>query len=291
MNLIGKIFTVLILVMALVFMSVAMAVYATHKNWREVVLNPPAEASTEKPVGLKFQLDEQKTKNSELKDQLDKAKEALSAERADKRQVLAKLETENDELKRERDQQEQDLARLTQDVREANAAMDAVHKTLAGLRQDVDTLRKDVEEARTDRQQQFDKVVKLTDELNQAVNELQALKARNTQLAADYGRALEVLRKFDLKPNPELYAGVPIKVPGEVLAVRPNGLIEVSIGSDDGLMPGHTLEVYRDSASGSMYLGRVEVTDVSPDKAVAKIIPEFQKGAMQRGDHVASRLK
>ena len=289
MNLIGKIFTVLILVMALVFMSIAMAVYATHRNWRDVVMND--QASADKPMGLTFQLDDQKTKNSELKDQLDRAKEALSSERADKRQTLAKLETENDELKRERDQQEQDLARLTQDVREANAAMDAVHKTLAGLRQDVDTLRKDLDVARMDRQQQFDKVVKLTDDLHQAVNELQALKARNTQLAADYGSALEVLRKFDLKPNPELYAGIPIKVLAEVLAVRPGGLIEVSIGSDDGLMPGHTLEVYRDGSTGSMYLGRVQVTDVSPDKAVAKIVPEFQKGAMQRGDHVASRLK
>ena len=37
MNLVGKIFVVLILVMSVLFMAFAMAVYATHKNWREVV--------------------------------------------------------------------------------------------------------------------------------------------------------------------------------------------------------------------------------------------------------------
>ena len=41
----------------------------------------------------------------------------------------------------------------------------------------------------------------------------------------------------------------------------------------------------------SRYLGRVEVTDTLPDKVVAKILPEMQKGAIQGGDRVASQLK
>ena len=50
MNLVGKIFVVLIFVMSLVFMAFAMAVYATHRNWREEVTRPrerlaPAENS------------------------------------------------------------------------------------------------------------------------------------------------------------------------------------------------------------------------------------------------------
>jgi len=68
------------------------------------------------------------------------------------------------------------------------------------------------------------------------------------------------------------------------------GLIEISVGSDAGLHKGHRLEVYRTGASGSTYLGRVEVVEAVPDRAVCKIVPEFQKGAIQKGDHVASRL-
>ena len=48
MNLLGKIFVVLIIVMSLVFMTLALAVYATHKNWKDIV---------EGPNGLKTQLD------------------------------------------------------------------------------------------------------------------------------------------------------------------------------------------------------------------------------------------
>ena len=49
MNLIGKIFVVLILVMSVLFMAFAMAVYAMHQNWREVVVNEQATPS--KPWG------------------------------------------------------------------------------------------------------------------------------------------------------------------------------------------------------------------------------------------------
>jgi hypothetical protein len=289
MNLIGKIFTVLIFVMSLVFMSFVVAVYATHKNWRDVVMNQ--EAAPDKPLGLQFALEEQKQKNTELKDQLDKLNEALATEKADKRQTLAKLENENETLKRDRDQQEQELGQLTQRVRDATAAMDATHKTLAGLRTEVDALRQDLEAARKDRQAQFDKVVKLTDDLHQAVNEVQALKVRNQDLAADHANALEVLGKFELEPDPAKYSGEPWPVEGIVAAVRPGGLVELNIGSDDGLMQGHTIEVFRLGAAANTYLGRVEVTDVSADKAVAKVIPEFAKGAIQVGDHVKSRLK
>ena len=42
---------------------------------------------------------------------------------------------------------------------------------------------------------------------------------------------------------------------GLVLAANKDGLVEISLGSDDGLERGHTLEVFR----GSRYLGRIEV--------------------------------
>ena len=40
MNLLGKIFVVVITVMSVVFMTLALAVYATHKNWKDIVEGP-----------------------------------------------------------------------------------------------------------------------------------------------------------------------------------------------------------------------------------------------------------
>ena len=74
MNLVGKIFVVLILILSVLFMAFAMAVYATHKNWREVVLNE--QASAEKPLGLAPQLRNVQARNKELNDQIEQAQAA-----------------------------------------------------------------------------------------------------------------------------------------------------------------------------------------------------------------------
>ena len=50
-----------------------------------------------------------------------------------------------------------------------------------------------------------------------------------------------------------------------MLAVSAENLVEVSIGSDDGLRVGNKLEIYR----GSHYLGRIEVMRLDVDRAAA----------------------
>ena len=57
MNLLGKIFTVLIFVMSIVFMSLSLMVFATHKNWKQAAIgvNP-------KNPGLKMQLEQERNK-------------------------------------------------------------------------------------------------------------------------------------------------------------------------------------------------------------------------------------
>ncbi len=64
-------------------------------------------------------------------------------------------------------------------------------------------------------------------------------------------------------------------------------MLEVSLGSDDGLLVGAKLEVYR----GSKWLARVEILRTETDRSVAKIIPGFQKGPIQKDDDVATRFK
>ena len=79
---------------------------------------------------------------------------------------------------------------------------------------------------------------------------------------------------------------IPPKVDGIVLAVGGKDLLEVSLGSDAGLKEGHQMEVYR----GTQYLGRVIVVKTEPNKAVARILPEFRKGSIRKDDRVTTRL-
>jgi len=64
-------------------------------------------------------------------------------------------------------------------------------------------------------------------------------------------------------------------------------LVEVTIGADDGLKVGNTLEVSR----GAKYLGRIEIIQTSPDKSVGRVDRTFQQGQIQEKDRVATRIK
>ncbi len=279
MNLLGKIFVVLIFVMSLVFMAFVMAVYATHTNWKNSA------------TALKTKLDSAQQRNQQLKEELTKLEGDVAAQEQARQAALAKLENQNTDLQRERDRLERERADLQKDQREAVAAMQATQASLASLRQEVQTLRTNIQTAQQDRREAFNRLVKLTDEMHQVANELTSLKSRNVQLSQQLADATQVLRKFSLEPVPAKYEGVPPQATGRISALTGSGLVEIDIGADEGLQKGHRLEVYRIGADQSKYLGRIELIEVQPDKAVAKILPEFQKGAIQVGDRVASKIE
>lgn len=79
---------------------------------------------------------------------------------------------------------------------------------------------------------------------------------------------------------------IPPAVDGVVTAVGRGNLLEISIGSDDGLKKGHTLDVFR----GATYLGRVVVREAKPDRSVVEILPEYRRGLIRKNDRVASRI-
>jgi len=115
------------------------------------------------------------------------------------------------------------------------------------------------------------------------------VKGRSMTLAADLQKYKDQWRSEGRTGEPPT-SDVPPRVNGIVLNTPGAGLIEISLGSDDGLLKGHRLEVFRSAAGASTYLGRVEVLRVSADRSVCQIIPEFNRGTIMRGDRVASQL-
>ncbi len=75
-----------------------------------------------------------------------------------------------------------------------------------------------------------------------------------------------------------------------VIAVPHPDLCEISGGSDDGLKKGHVLTVYRRRSGHSVYVGRIKVASTTFDRSACKIMPEYLKCPMKRGDVVTSWL-
>lgn len=276
MNLIGKILTVFIFVMTIVFMTLSIMTYSTHVNWKTRATN------------LGTQLTTANSAKTDLEAQVASLQQALADETTTYNAALAKLQGEVNALTVERNDMQAAQAGLDQKMRDAVAANNAAQTELAQLRTQIAKLRDDTVAAQATRDKAFRDMVARTDELQQAANELSTFKSRNTQLAEQVSRMEKVLALHNLN---EFDEPGPPQVDGIVLAVRSGGIVELSVGADEGLKRGDRLQVVRQGPDNNRYLGAVEILETQPDKSVAKIVPETRQGSIEKEDRVYSRLR
>lgn len=272
MNLIGKILVTLIFVMSLVYLGFATTVYSTHKDFKAInkKLNDDINVLTQKKTDVEAQLAAAAAK--------------LQAERDAAQDLLAKAQSKRDELDKQVAAKEKELAEKEVLTREAVAQAAAANTNLKTADEKVAQLRDDIQKVRDQRDENFKKVVALTTEKNEESAAKKRLEEVNANLADQVAKAKLVLDRNGLSINTNV-AGVPPKVDGIVL-FSADPLVEISIGSDDGLAPGHTLEVSR----GAKYMGRVRVIRTTPDRAVAEVMRDYLKGKIEKDDRVATRI-
>jgi hypothetical protein len=277
MNWLGKVFVVVILIMSLVFMGLSMAVYATHKNWKEV-----SEKLNKEVTQLKAEKESETSAHNRVV-------EDLTRERDTEKAQVIKAEAESKQLTEHNTQIQTELDGLKQNQREhiaAVASTQAINQTLAG---EVGDLRQKIRGEQQTRDRVFKQALDATEQLNQAAGEYQSARERSDQLTKQVAGMTTVMKEKGIDPATDPTGVVPA-VEGVVSGMKLAGgsqLVEVTIGSDDGLKTGNTLEVSR----GDKYLGRLEVIQTSPDKAVARVDRTFQQGQIQEGDRVATRIK
>jgi hypothetical protein len=168
---------------------------------------------------------------------------------------------------------------------QAVATAKTAQERLASLEKENQGLRDDLRAVQRDLDQKFLTVVDLNDKLNQAESFRQILDERNKEAAFENAKMKSVLNAHGLRAD-ELVTHIPPPVDGEVLEVNGKDLILISIGSDDGLKVGHSLDVYR----GNQYLGRIIIKSIDPDRAVGQVKRELQRGQIKQGDHVTTKF-
>jgi len=277
MTLVGKIFTMLILIMSTFFLAMSVMVFATHKNWKEHVLNPT--------TGLQKQFDLAKQAKIDADAQLTRLKEDLRNEQASRAAALGVLIARNQRLEADLSAKQTELESNSANLTTAAATAKAAQDRLAVLEDEVSKIRADLRKTEEDLDGQVLAVVKLTDDLNQAVALRNSEQEKNTQAVLQIAQMKMVMDAHNLKSD-ALVSHIPPKVEGVVLEVSDKDLIEISIGKDDGLKEGHALEVYR----GNTYIGRITIRRTAPDRAVGQIIKELQRGQIKRGDRVSTKL-
>lgn len=284
MTLVGKILTFLILIMSIVFMTFTMATYATHRNWREVVDGAPG-----KP-GLKGQLENAKKLLADAELAREEIALKLQRERASRSEALASKETANALMAKELADITEKYATIEAEHRKNIETVNMAQNEMERAKTELLTLRKEFQTILSDRNSQLAVATEVRDKFQKTVGQLAMAERKmgtltrslsDTKLQLDQGAT-------GLGGGGNRIAGrATLDLDGRVTAVGKKDLVVVSLGSDEGLRSGDKLEVYRSDGS---YVGRLVVVETKTDTAVARIVPEYLQGAIQRGDAVATNL-
>ena len=180
MTLLGKIFTVMILLMTILFMGFSIVVYATHRNWKTIVTNQVATA--ENRLGLDQQLANAEDNAEGLEDEIQRLKHKLAVEQVARVHVLAALESRlgNARAKyltaeRNFNDTRVELSRVAIIGETTSDFNKTLLSTVAGLRTNINNVL-------DDRNIQFDSVVSLTATVNQLEGQERRLAERRDQL-------------------------------------------------------------------------------------------------------------
>lgn len=279
MTFLGRVFTIVILVCSVAFFVAALLANASHMNYKDKLVDLRKEVT-----GLKTTINETKDLNQKLRT-------SLGQEQIARRAALAALQTQLDLASSQLAEANKKLSDLNSVNTMQNQNLSQTIDRLKSTQSQNEAYKAEIDKVITDRNAVRIAVIKLTDELNSLksiesdliaqVKQLQDSSTMFEALSDTRGSALKSFGLTDVDDVP------PADLRGEVLAVNSNQLVEISLGRDDGLREGHTLEIYR----GAQYLGRVQISKTQDDKSIGKILASFRKGYIQAGDKVASKVQ
>jgi ABC-type Na+ efflux pump permease subunit len=282
MTFVGKILVIVIMAFALLFLGISTVVFTTATNWK---------IETEKQ---RAEVRKQQGKNRDLGEKVKAAENELAA--AKKSHELAKKELDNRIAALEADTKRLD-GELTQSRTALETAQQNAKSALeeaASRKAETDLLREQKSAVEKQANEYKIRQTELYDQIRILTRERDVAKKHNEDLRDRVAKFSTLLRQKGLSDDISQVKGLesPPVVHGEVLRVdAQNTRVELSIGSDDGLVPGHELYLYRVKPR-PQFLGKITVISTDPDQAVGRVIGTTINGMkIQEGDLVSSTIR
>ena len=276
MNLVGKIFVGVIALMSVVCLTLSVVSYASHHHWKE------------KSVELSKQLDDAKKQQQLLLSQKSDLESRISSEKQSYLASVEALTTKVNNLEQNNQLLLQKNDELQADLDNRLAIIETNNVQIGDLRQQLSVASDDLANAQQLRATYLQDLARTMEKLHELSATNGDLNEKNADLVQLYDEALTVLNQNGLSSDPADYGDLPqFAVQGTVEVVREgnDGLLMISIGSDDGLTEHNKLNVRR----GDSYLGKIEVVTLEPNRAVCKVLPEYRQGVIMEGDDVYSQ--
>jgi len=282
MNFVGKVLIVLNLVLCLMFMAFAGAVFTAQSNWGTTLANSKDALDKQKAQTAEVEATYAQFKadtTTELTLREDRAKKAEADNMALNTQLVT-TQGERDQARTERNAAQTEAKIASEESRDRIAESEQLRTETSKLRAKIDT--------------QIDTIRGQQDDIIARDRKLAQYELKQVDVLQKLANQEKLLRFNDIDPDEIIDQELqepPPRVFGKVAAARKNAsrdteLVEVTIGSDDGLLKGHKLWVYR----GEKFLADIRLIDVRPDRSVGEVIIRAKNGVIGRGDNVASKL-
>lgn len=285
MTTIGKLLVLIQLVLTLCFMMLAGAVYSRHESW-------------------KAKYETTQTRVDELTAETKRLEAELGKEITDLKKAVTDAQNETDTTRKELALQKSNADMKTAELETLKKQLNT-QEALATIAGDEARFRRDEALAQRKINEQLNgnlntqnaRVVQLEDELFNLGVDRRNIVTRYNDLLKENGIFRRVLAANGFETDSKKYSQVQATqevVFGKVLDTRPAGrggreMIEVSIGSDDGVREGSVLYVYR-TGDRNLFLGTIKLELVKPDKAVGVVELKAKNGVIERNDYVSTKL-
>lgn len=282
MTQLGKLLVVAITILAMVFLGLTTVVMMTAENWKDKAL-----AETKKLGDTRSELTKAENAVAEMNKELTLLKQNHTGEIAQKDQMIADLESRFKDKEAEYQRVNTALS-----VAQENATLSSTESTtrvdetesLRGSLKSAQDQANALKLAEKDLNQQ---IVSLTKQLEAARNTNERLRDEVATLSTTLstaGLAADV-RNVKALANPPAVEGLVSRVDAT------SNRVELSIGSDDGLVPGHELFVFR-RAPNAQYVGKIRIIAADPERAVATVVGKTYLGTkVTEGDVVSTSIK
>jgi hypothetical protein len=276
MTIIGKILTVFIFLFSLVFLGFAITINQLNKDpksgksWYTLV-----QEQQKRIKDLGADLDTRTGETNELRarvhnltTEMTRAQANHQEEKKQANDQIARATTEATTVKtRLADSQVAleaallEAQRRREEVANLNDVIKRKDVQLTDMQGQVTTANNQRVQAEVARAALMDRLKSNEEYTKQVVTELEDLQQRLAD--ASRGGSRQPGEMTPQRPPPS-------DVQGIIKQVDPNGLVAISIGSDAGLLKGHTLEVFRTSPRAE-YIGRVTLIEVRPHESVGRM--------------------
>jgi len=277
----GKILTVLVVVVSIAVAVLVSREFALSKNWH--TLYEEQAKLTQRALGERDSAFQQR----------DLATQKMTADRALLQQQIETLNNEvalrNNQvtaLQQEKENQDQRLQTLTTELGGVKDAFAKLMGERDGWRQERDDARKEADTLRT---MSTELQAKLTLALAQLTDAKEMLRQAQEQNESLKGKIAWATQEYNINNWPPEAAPLPPteRLNGVVTAVdAAAGIAQISLGSDDGVVKGMKLYVY-DKAQGK-YLATLTVDKVSHDSAAGQL--SILRGTVEKDSHVTNRF-